>query len=198
MTANRPDYHQRYWGLEFVGHKRLSNRWMMNVSFTLNDHREYWDGEAGVYDPTDIDIRDGGLVSFGGSGFVNSKWLFKLDGMYQLPYGINLAGKFNGRQGYFWGQTYRTDSRSGNGGRTELLLEPLGETRLPNLWYMDLRVEKSFNIKTTRWSAIMDVFNLTNSATILSRHRRQNLSNANEINDILSARILRFGVRVYF
>ncbi len=198
LTTNRPGYHQRYWGLEFVGHKRLSNRWMMNASFTVNDHREYWNGEEGIYDPTDIDVRNGGLVSFGGSGFVNSKWLFKLDGMYQLPYGINIAGKFNGRQGYFWGKTYRTDSRSGNGGRTELLLEPLGETRLPNLWYMDLRVEKSFNIKTTRWSAMMDVFNLTNSATILSRHRRQNLSNANQIDDILSARILRFGVRVYF
>jgi hypothetical protein len=199
LTTNRPGYHQRYWGLELVGKKRLSHRWMINVSFTFNDHREYWDGEEGIYDPTDVDKRKGGLVSFSGSTFVNSQWLFKLDGMVQLPYGINLAGKFNGRQGYFWAETYRTANRAGGIGRTEVILQDaLGDKRLPNLWYADLRVEKSFRIGRTRWSGMMDIFNVTNAATVLGRHRRQNLSNANQIYSILSARILRFGVRVYF
>jgi hypothetical protein len=199
LTMNRPGYHRRYWGLEFVGRKRLSNRWMMNVSFTFNDHREYWDGEEGIYDPTNIDKRNGGFVFFSGANFVNARWLFKLDGMVQLPYGINLAGKFNGRQGYFWTQTYRTANRAGGIGRTEVMLQDaLGENRLPNLWYADLRLEKSFNVGRTRWSGMMDIFNLTNAATVLGKHRRQNLSNANQIWSILSARILRFGLRVYF
>ncbi len=43
-----------------------------------------------------------------------------------------------------------------------------------------------------------DIFNLTNTATFLRRHRRQNPSNANQINFTLSARLLRFGVRIYF
>ena len=181
LTTNRPGYHQTYWGLELVGRKRLSNRWMANVSFTFNDHREYWNGDEGIYDPTDIDKRNGGLVFFNGTNFVNARWLFKLDGMIQLPYGINLAGKLNGRQGYFWAQTYRTPNRAGGIGRIEVMLQDaLGEKRLENLWYADLRVEKSFNIGKTRWSGMMDIFNLTNAATVLGRHQRQNLSNANQ------------------
>ena len=172
---------------------------MANVSFTFNDHREYWNGDEGIYNPTDIDKRNGGLVFFNGTNFVNARWLFKLDGMIQLSYGINLAGKLNGRQGYFWAQTYRTPNRAGGIGRIEVMLQDaLGEKRLENLWYADLRVEKSFNIGKTRWSGMMDIFNLTNAATVLGRHQRQNLSNANQIWRILSARILRFGVRVYF
>jgi hypothetical protein len=44
----------------------------------------------------------------------------------------------------------------------------------------------------------MDIFNVTNANTILEIHRRQNLSNANQIRDVLSGRILRFGFRVNF
>jgi hypothetical protein len=204
FLANRPDYRQRYQGVEISGHKRLSNRWMFNFGFTVSDHREFFDGDGGVLDPTNIGLRDEGQVAFfsDGSGkqrfFLNSRWNVKLDGMVQLPGGVNLAGKLNGRQGYPFIRTFRTPSRAGGLGRIEALLEPVGESRLDSLWIADFRVEKSFDIGGRRLSGMVDIFNLLNSSTVLKREQRQNLTTANRIQDILSPRVVRFGVRVNF
>ena len=32
--------------------------------------------------------------------FVNAKWLYKLSGIYQLPYQFNVSAFYNARQGY--------------------------------------------------------------------------------------------------
>ena len=121
-----------------------------------------------------------------------------MDGLVQLPAGVTLAGKLNSRQGYIFPRTFWTRSRGGGIGSADVLLEPLGENRLDNLWLADLRVEKSFDIGRTRLSGMVDVFNLFNSATVLAREYRQNLDTANRIDDILSARVIRFGVRWMF
>lgn len=204
LITNWPDYHQRYQGIEFTAHKRLSNRWMMNGGFTFSDHREYFDGSGGIFDPTNIDKRDGEQVYYASSGsgksgfFLNSRWNAKLDAMVQLPYGINLAGKVSGRQGFVFPETYRSPNRAGGIGRVEVLLDPIGTTRLQNLWVVDFRVEKDFQIGDTRLSGMVDFFNVTNAATVLGRERRQNFSTANKVQDILSGRLVRFGVRYRF
>jgi hypothetical protein len=201
FVTNWPDYHQRYQGIELTAAKRLSDRWMMNAGFTFADHREYFESEAAVFDPTNVDLRDGEQVYYGSSGsgksgfFMNSRWNFKLDAMYQAGWGITIAGKLNGREGFVFPETFRTASRPGGAGRAEVLFNPLGDTRLENLWVADFRVEKQFNFGTQRFSAMMDIFNLFNAPTVLGRERRQNLSTANRVQDILSARIVRFGVR---
>ena len=110
----------------------------------------------------------------------------------------HLAGRLNGRQGYVLPPTFWTPNRGGGIGRADVLLEPIGATRLQNLWIADLRLEKAFDIRGTRLSAMVDIFNLFNAATVLAREKRQNLDSANEIRDILSPRILRFGVRFTF
>jgi hypothetical protein len=174
---------------------------MMNAGFTFADHREYFESDAAVFDPTNIDIRDGEQVYYGSSGsgksgfFMNSRWNFKFDAMYQLGHGFNLAGKLNGREGFVFPETFRTGSRPGGAGRAEVLFDPLGNTRLETLWIADFRVEKEFTFGERRFSAMMDIFNLFNEPTVLGRERRQNLSTANRVQDILSARVFRFGVR---
>lgn len=204
FLTNRPDYHQRFQGIELTANKRLSQRWMFNTGFTYAIQREYIDGSGGVFDPTNIDLRNGGEVapSTTGSGlsgyFLNSRWNYKADALVQLPAGINLAGKINGRQGFPFLESYRTAPRDGGIGRVEVLYDPVGVTRLPNLWTVDMRAEKMFNLGTTRISGMVDVFNLFNSATILKEERRQNLDTANQIQDLLSARVFRIGVRVLF
>ena len=204
LITNWPGYHQRYSGIELSGNKRLSHRWMMNFGFTYSAHREYFDGQAGVYDPTNRSLRDGGLVYYPSTGsgksgfFLNSRWNFKVDGLVQLPFGVNVAGKLNGREGFIFPRSFRTPNRAGGLGRTEVLLEPLGDSRLDDLWVADLRVEKVFNLGSRRLSGMLDVFNLLNASTVLGRERRQNFTTANRVQDILSARVVRFGVRVNF
>jgi hypothetical protein len=195
---NWPDYHQTYQGFEITGRKRLSNRWMMNFGITLNSHTETFETENAIYDPTSKDIRDGGQVFFSGQPYINSKWGLRLDGMYEFPYGIRLAGKLNGRQGYAWLKTFESANRAGGIGTIEVLMDPTGETRLDNLWYADLRLEKAFYFGQRDFSVMMDIFNLLNANPVLDRERRQNYDTANKVRDVLSPRVVRFGVRVRF
>ncbi len=198
--TNRPDYHQRYQAVEVTGRKRLSNRWMFGFGITFADHREYLESEAAVFDPTNVDIRDGEpVMTVGGpNSGLNSSWIVKLDGMVQLPAGINLAGKLNGHQGYVFPRAFWTPPRRGGIGRALVFLNPFGVDRYDDFWIADLRLEKTFNVKGTRLSGMLDIFNLFNASTVLARELRQNLSSANRVLNILAPRVFRFGVRWAF
>ncbi len=205
FITNWPDYHQRYQGLEFTAHKRLSNRWMMNGGFTFADHREYFDGSGGIFDPTNIDKRDGEQVYYASSGsgksgfFLNSRWNAKLDAMVQLPGGFNLAGKLSGRQGFVLPETYRSpEPGRRNRHESKFSSTPSAPPGCQNLWVLDFRVEKDFEIRGSRLSGMVDFFNVTNAATVLGRERRQNFATANKVQDILSGRVVRFGIRYRF
>jgi hypothetical protein len=205
LFTNRPDYHQRYQGIEISLSRRFQNNWALNGGFTYGGTNEYFDGLNGLFDPTNTQIRDEGEVApyTTGSGksriFLNSRWIVRLDGMYQLPWDVLFSGRLNGRQGFPFLRTIRTPVRAGGIGRTEVLLDPVGDSRYEDLWMADIRFEKDFDIgETAQISGILDIFNLTNTNTILRQESRQNLATANRIEEIISARILRFGVRVTF
>jgi hypothetical protein len=198
--TNWPDYHQRYQAVEVMGRKRLSNRWMFGFGLTFTDHREYLESEAAIFDPTGADFRNGELVMTGSGNMsgLNSRWILKLDGMVQLPAGVNLAGKLNGHHGYVFPRAFYTPNRSGGIGRAWVYLNPFGVDRYDDFWIADLRLEKTFEIKGTRLSGMLDIFNLLNGGTVLAREPRQNLGNANRVLNILAPRVLRFGVRWVF
>ncbi len=198
--TNWPDYHQRYQAVEVSGRKRLSHRWMLGFGLTFTDHREYLESEAAVFDPTCADIRDGQLIMTAGgpqSG-LNARWIVKLDGMVELPAGVNLSGKLNGHQGYVVPRNFYTPPRRGGIGRAYVCLNPFGVDRYDDFWIADLRLEKTFDVKGTRLSGMADIFNLFNAATVLARESRQNLSNGDRVLNILAPRVLRFGVRWVF
>jgi hypothetical protein len=198
--TNWPDYHQRYQAVELTGRKRLSNRWMLGFGVTFADQREYFDSEAAVFDPTNVDNRRGeqtGTVLGRMSG-LNSRWIVKLDGMVELLAGVNLAGKLNGHQGYLYPRCFYTRPRGGGIGRAWVYLNPIGVDRYDDFWIADLRLEKTFDIKGTRLSGMLDIFNMFNAATVLAREPRQNLSSANRVLNILAPRVLRIGVRWVF
>ena len=198
VRTNWPDYDQRYHGLEVTGWKRLSNRWMLNFGFTYSDHREYYRSDKAVYDPTNAEIRRGGQVFTPGGARMSSRWNFKLDGLVQLLAGINLAGRLNARQGFIFPQTFETRSRGGGIGRADVLLIPIGDSRYEDLWLVDLRIDKTFDLGRARITGMVDFFNIFNTATVLRRHFRQNRANANQVRDILAPRVVRFGVRCIF
>ncbi|MGH9314227.1 MAG: TonB-dependent receptor [Vicinamibacterales bacterium] len=200
---NQPDRYRDYNGVELTLNKRYTNRWMGFVSFAYNDARDHWDSAAAYEDPTNIENLNNAQYApeSGGSGidnvFNNAKWLFKAQGMYTLPlWDINLAGFFQSRQGYPFPQAIRTPSRANRAGTADVLLDPLGEVRNPNLHYADFRVEKAFTFGTTRIVPGMDVFNIGNVNTVLARRRLQAAANANRISGIVAPRVIRFGVRV--
>jgi len=203
VYTNQPDRWRNFNGVELVLTKRYANRWMGMFSYAYNSAIDHW-GSANAYeDPTNIEQTNGAQYApeTSGSGldnvYTNAKWLIKMSGMYTLPWGgVNVAANYNARQGYPFPQAVLTPSRANRAGTATVLLAPMGDTRLPNLQTIDLRVERPITVGGVRIVPSMDVFNLGNVDTVLSRRRTQNASNANNISSIVAPRVMRLGFRV--
>ena len=215
---DREGYSQRFLGFELSATKRLSNRWMARFGFSTNDHREYFDGPQSLVDPTPLigtPNVDGGLVmrQTAGSGksgiyMVLPQYQFVFTGLYQAPWGVNLAANMVNRQGYatpYFNSLVdtRTVDPSGAGdvltrNKAVLLVDDVGENRLPAVTSLDLRVGKEFAFRRARFNVDVDVFNALNSATVLGRQYDLRVTTANNVQEIMNPRILRLGVRFNF
>jgi len=211
QLTNIPDFNRTYNGFELTGRKRLSNRWLMNTSYAFNSTVVNFGSFGGSQpsitsgtiseDPSNRAQRDGYQYDFltSGSGignvYVNAKWLFKLSGMYQAPGGVNVSAFYNARQGYPQEISVQTPNRVNGVAQIDILLNPVGETRLPNYQNLDFHVERPVRAGTVRFVPSLDVFNVNNSNTIQAIRSRQNASNANQIQAILAPRVVRFGIK---
>ena len=208
---NRPGYHQQYVGFEVQATKRLSNRWMARVGFSTNQHTEHFDTGAAVQDPgqsTTWPNLDGGafLTSTTGSGkseiyLVLPRYQISASGLYQLPYGVNLAASLLSREGY--GKPYFEPVESADPLLPEkrvLLVDP-ANNRLPGVAMLDLRAEKAFSFGGRELAVTMDVFNAFNSATVLGRQYDVTATGRTGFDqplEIMNPRLVRFGVRLQF
>jgi Carboxypeptidase regulatory-like domain/TonB-dependent Receptor Plug Domain len=216
ILMNRPDYHSTYQGLELTLNKRLSNRWMARVAFSINDWSEYLDGSAAVQNPTRTDSTTGsvnGALSgpqvqggqiaprSGGSGkgdiFYNARWQLNANGFYQLPAGFEVGANLFARQGYVQPLIFQVTA--GGDGRVRALgTSALDDVRYPNLWDLDLRLAKSIAISRVKFLLSADAFNVMNSGTTLAQTRNLSSSAFAAINEIISPRIVRLGVKFQF
>jgi hypothetical protein len=204
--TNYPNRYDTYMAGQLVVTKRLSNKWMLDASFTLSDWKRHYEGD--YFDPMNIEYYDGGVVApgSGGSGltgiYVNSRWQFKLSGLYQLPYGINVSGVFMSREGYVKLTDVRV-YRPGIG-YSNLYGSPdgggkFGDERLPAFWVLNFRLEKVFMISDAASVTVSaDAFNITNSAHALKQETRMSASNFGQDLRILNPRLFRFGIRFNF
>lgn len=203
ITSNVPDRYRDYNGLEMTFRKRMAKRWAMTASYAFNNAVEHWDSPEAYEDPTNIDPQLNGAqfapVSSGSgvdSVYTNAKWLFKANGSYLLPrYDVNVAVGYQAHQGYPFPQGILSPNRANSAGTITVLLDPLGDVRLPNYQQIDLRIDRSFTFGRIKLTPGMDVFNLNNGNTVLAQRRNQAAANANKVSQILSPRIIRFGVR---
>jgi hypothetical protein len=221
LLTNIPDFNRAFNGFELMARKRMADHWMLNSSFSFNSTKVNYGGFAGsqpsvtsaaiTEDPTNREQRDGFQYDYltSGSGigniYVNAKWLFKLSGMYQAPWGVNVSAFYNARQGYpqeitvqvpSCGGAVTTNCRGNGAGTVDALLNPVGETRLPNFQNLDFHVERAVKISRLQFVPSLDVFNVANANTVQAIRSRQNASNANQIQAIVAPRVIRFGVRV--
>jgi hypothetical protein len=202
--------YQSYVAAELVLNKRLSHKWMMDASFTYSKWTQHWNGE--YLDPNNMSYLDGQQLApgfsranwgWGGSG-INARWMFKFSGLYQLPWGINLSGILTAREGYILAD-YVFAYRPNLGYKIALYGNPdgsrskFGDRRLPDLWMLNLRLEKVFALSETSSVALaVDAFNATNSAVSLNRQTQIDAPEFGQDIRILNPRVLRFGVRFTF
>ncbi|OGD36183.1 MAG: hypothetical protein A2V45_10850 [Candidatus Aminicenantes bacterium RBG_19FT_COMBO_58_17] len=220
LRTRRPDFKYNYMGVDLRFNKRLSNRWMFNGSFTLQDQKQHF-GDAGYLNPTNLWSEDKNLYSVSGGGgsgkigqLIYSKWLVKLEGLYQLPFDFNLGATFTAREGHYIPHTMNiSDPRLPNPASrsTTVRLDPIGQganAKLPTFFNLNLRLEKAIRIaEHGRIYVMADMFNVFNKATMDRRYDRYEGSynmqsgylqpNATEFkaNQVLNPRVIRFGVR---
>ncbi len=226
----RPNYYMDYFGIDLIWNKRLANKWMLNGSFSWQWQAQQY-GEGSYLDPTTIWAFDGKAQAAyigGASGKINqytyTRWMFKIAGLYQLPFDINVSGTFNMREGwvlteYFTLTDYRipaTDSRSNT-----IYMDYFGTDRLPLFYNLSLRVEKMLRLGNTgRIYIMLDVFNVLNKM-IENRRYMKNWGTVrvygdaegnidwtrttftpnttyNALNEVLNPRVARLGVRFEF
>ena len=214
---NRPDFTQTYSGMELQFVKRLTHGWMLRASFAYNDWQQHV-GPGAIVDPNNL---AGGTNASGpvveavgdkfGTIFINAKWQFNVSGMVQLPLGVEAAANFFGRQGFpivYFVQAFTHDAADS---APLLQIGRVGAHRLPDVFLLDLHVEKPFRIgSTVTISPILDCFNVANSHTVLQRNgfvgaydaegtpAFQQNDNFNAPVEFLNGRAFRGGVRIAF
>jgi Carboxypeptidase regulatory-like domain/TonB-dependent Receptor Plug Domain len=220
VWTNRTDYDTTYSGFDVILTKRLSNRWMMRGSFTYNMNKQHT-GVGGCVDPTNTvpgQSTDTGNPQTGytaescaddtfiatrstGSGdkaavFLNSKWQFNINAMYQLPWNFNIAASVFGREGY----PVVPFRRAGADGTVkDVVLASVDDLRYDNVFEFDMRLEKLIPVtQTVNVTVSADCFNITNENTVLQRFNRIARTNSGLIKEIQSPRIWRFGARISF
>jgi hypothetical protein len=202
---NKDKAYDLYLGLQVAAIKKLSNRWMANLSFTYQDwkHHRYADEELNL---NNFDFFDGGQVAPAttGSGlrdiWVNSKWMVKFTGMYQLPFGVNLTTFFQARQGN--PQPLRRAVRL-NQGTTYMYRagKKAGDERLPTFWMLNLGLEKTLKIAdTVTATLVLDWYNATNNQIELKHNLAIGADAPTSIQPTMwtNAGLFQFGVRVNF
>jgi hypothetical protein len=209
LLTNWNGYYTDYHGLELSAVKRLSNRWMGRVGITLNNAREHYAPSA-LYDTNGNPTRtiteplvDGGQLApqstgnSAGNVYINARWQFNANGMYQAPFGIEVAANVFGRQGYPF-PLFRTQALGADTGLSVLVTPAIDTFRYDNVWDGDLRVARAFKVRAISLRVIGDVFNVTNANTVLIRNNNILSTAFNTIGQTLSPRIFRAGVVIGF
>ena len=189
-----------YNGIDLTATKRFSNRWQMQSSLTLQRAPSYQ--PLGSYaNPTNVEFQN--AVS------TIPKYLFKLNGSYQLPWDISLSGNFNWNQG-----STRTETINGPGnvfggvgqnsinyGSGSLEFQPRDQVRFKDVHLLDMGVQKSFRFRggRNRIKLMGDGFNLFNQNTTLG-YSSNNASSASFIipQTIVPPRVFRVGAQINF
>jgi carboxypeptidase family protein len=209
VLTNWDGYSADYHGIEFGAVKRLADRWMARVNVAFNNAREHYEPQA-MYDTNGNPTRtiteplvDGGQFAPQSTGngvgnvYINARWQFNANGMYEAPYRIEVAANVFGRQGYPFA-LFRSQTLGADSGLSVLVTPQIDTFRYDSVWDTDLRVARQFTLRAVNLRVIGDVFNVTNANTVLIRNNNVLSTAFNTIGQNLSPRIFRIGLVVGF
>jgi hypothetical protein len=204
--TNYKKNYNRYLALQLSMTKKFSNKWMADASFIYQDWKNQQFAEE-TFDMTNFDYWNGAPYSPRGvrgstDVYVNSRWQFKLSGLYQLPWGLNVTLALSAQEGYVLAKYYASEITQ-NGYSEELALyeagKKFGDDRLPAFWTLNLGVEKSFKLGTGSTATVfINGYNITNNDTVIAKGAVFESDTYMKVTRMLNPGIFQFGVRVKF
>ncbi len=201
-----------YTGFAVNFNKRLSNGWGLRGFINVGDTT--WNVPASYQANTDPnDFQSGsdndGAIFFersSGSGrgdiYTQASWQANLTGMYQVaidrPWGFLISGNIYAREGYPVPYDQRVRGSADSILRNiSLLGKNVDKFRVDDVLTTDLRVEKEFSSSgNTTLTLGIDLFNALNEATVLAREPTLTGGTADNVQDLISPRTWKIGVRI--
>jgi len=179
--------------------KRMSRKWQMITGVDISHYKTWlFSSPYGTDIETDTTGRaqNPNLLTYN-SGLNYWHWQYKLIGGYDLPYGISSSGTLRMTKGEPYGRTLNTPSF--NQGVQTLQIEPIGTFFYDSVKLLDLRFARSFNLgeRLGKVEGLVDIFNVTNSAAVLSRNTQTGPTFGNVLQTV-NPRIARLGIRWTF
>jgi hypothetical protein len=206
---------QTYKGAALTFNKRLANRWMLRGNFTYSDWTWSKVPDADVENPTlilgggnqegDQFLQGSGNASGTKAGvYINSKWSYSLNGLYQIApdrkWGFNAAFNAYGRQGYpvpYFQRITLGANEQFAGLFVQATADP-DSYRLDDVHMFDARLEKELRFNSVGLTLGVDCFNVFNQAYVLQRNHQLQTRTSDDVREIASPRVFRFGARVSF
>jgi len=102
-----------------------------------------------------------------------------------------------GRQGYPFA-LFRSQTLGADSGLAVKVTPQIDSFRYDNVWNTDLRVARTFKLRSVNLRLIGDLFNVMNANTVLVRNNNVLSTSFNAISQNLSPRIFRAGVVLGF
>jgi hypothetical protein len=193
LWDNQPELNSEFNGVDISFNKRLRNRWMLmgGLSFGKNVGDTY--SETSDLNNPNFTFRRS-VTEF------DVPVSFKLSGIYEMPFGVQLSGKLQHFSGFPEAQTVLVTSQTVALTQVSqsVRVAPPGETRLPSVNMVDVRFSKTLQLKDTmRLEPALDIFNVANSSPIQSRVTQLGPA-FGRANEILRGRLFRVGFYLTF
>ena len=190
MIINDPKSSERHTAIDLQVQKRISDNWQFLASYTVTMNDAVIGhplNRAAEYNPN-AEIN---------TGDQSTQRTFRVSGFYRLPYGIAASANFNSESGA--PQSRQVLLRGGAQIPTFVInTDPLGTLKLPTTSYVDLRLDKSFEVlERQRLTLRVNFFNLLNANTTQTWNQRAGPTYLYPTL-ILRPRLMEFGVQYAF
>jgi hypothetical protein len=184
-------------GIEFIFTKRFSHGWMLQGSADFQDWKYHADvNEVGHTTLFDY-FQDAAFESkqTGQEPRQNVRWHWKVAGLVALPFGINLSGFIDCREGF----AYDNWVTSYLGTRLPAKGDKYGDWRYPTFWYANLTLEKMFKFGENITSTVyLTAYNVTDVMVTTWVNNTKVPTNINQITEVNPPRSIQLGIRFNF
>jgi Carboxypeptidase regulatory-like domain/TonB-dependent Receptor Plug Domain len=208
QLTNPGDLSSTYKGVHLQVNKRMSNRWQGTFGLTLSKSEGTLGSSNARSAATSNANSTAGVFGQNPNDYVNSGGLligdrpvvFKASGVYEIGWGVTVAGNYGFQSGRPWGREVRINGLVP--GATRVLYEPFsGDRRVKPLNQFDVRLEKalSFSDGKVEGAVFGDLLNaLNDDGTQSVLDRRSTSSNFGVGSSFVLPRRLMIGAKFRF